>query len=94
MGERYDLSLTAMIKFVSNCGVLLTRNSVFSIRYTDMTKVLFLVFFYSALFPAVFFFGFAILTVQYFVSREPNILRRLEVLSLFRSLCRPTSTAC
>jgi hypothetical protein len=32
-----------------------------------MTKVLFLVFFYSALFPAVFFFGFAILTVQYFV---------------------------
>jgi hypothetical protein len=37
-----------------------------------MTKVLFLVFFYSALFPAVFFFGFAILTVQYFVSCVAN----------------------
>jgi hypothetical protein len=37
-------------------------------RYTDLTKILFVCFFYSALFPAVFFFGFAILLVQYYVS--------------------------
>lgn len=37
-------------------------------RYTDLTKVLFVCFFYSALFPATFFFGFAILLVQYYVS--------------------------
>eukprot|EP00527_Entomoneis_sp_CCMP2396_P005983 CAMPEP_0198140732 /NCGR_PEP_ID=MMETSP1443-20131203/3854_1 /TAXON_ID=186043 /ORGANISM="Entomoneis sp., Strain CCMP2396" /LENGTH=982 /DNA_ID=CAMNT_0043803251 /DNA_START=336 /DNA_END=3284 /DNA_ORIENTATION=- len=33
-------------------------------RYTDFSKVLFLCFFYSALFPAGFFFGCAILLVQ------------------------------
>ena len=37
-------------------------------RYTDLTKILFLVFVYSALFPAAFFFGAAILFVQYYVS--------------------------
>ena len=37
-------------------------------RYTDLTKILFLVFVYSALFPAAFFFGSAILLIQYFVS--------------------------
>ena len=31
----------------------------------DLTKVLFVCFFYSALFPASFLFGFAILLVQY-----------------------------
>lgn len=35
-------------------------------RYTDMTKILFLCFFYSALFPSCFFFGGAILLVQYY----------------------------
>jgi Cytosolic domain of 10TM putative phosphate transporter len=39
-------------------------------RYTDMTKVLFLCFFYSALFPTSFFFGAAILLVQYYVSAD------------------------
>ena len=38
-------------------------------RYTDFTKVLFLCFFYSALFPATFFFCAAILTVQYFADK-------------------------
>ena len=37
-------------------------------RYTDLTKVLFLCFYYSALYPAAFFFGAAILIVQYMVS--------------------------
>jgi hypothetical protein len=37
-------------------------------RYTDLTKVLFVCFFYSALMPTVFFFGSAILFLQYFVS--------------------------
>jgi hypothetical protein len=40
-------------------------------RYTDLTKVLFVVFFYSALYPLTFFFGAAILFVQYYV-RSPN----------------------
>jgi hypothetical protein len=40
-------------------------------RYTDLTKVLFVVFFYSALYPLAFFFGAAILFVQYYV-RSPN----------------------
>ena len=34
-----------------------------------MTKVLFVVFFYSALYPAGFFFGAAILTIQFFVDK-------------------------
>lgn len=38
-------------------------------RYTDFTKVLFVVFFYSALFPPGFFFGFLILTFQYWVDK-------------------------
>jgi hypothetical protein len=36
-------------------------------RYTDLTKVLFICFFYSVLYPAAFFFGAAILIVQYYV---------------------------
>ncbi|KAL3909538.1 MAG: hypothetical protein SGARI_002553, partial [Bacillariaceae sp.] len=38
-------------------------------RYTDLTKILFVVFFYSSLFPFVFVYGFIILTIQYFVDR-------------------------
>lgn len=38
-------------------------------RYTDLTKVLFLCFFYSALFPSTFFFGAAILFVQYYTDK-------------------------
>mmetsp|Transcript_29806 Transcript_29806/g.49189 ORF Transcript_29806/g.49189 Transcript_29806/m.49189 type:complete len:964 (-) Transcript_29806:41-2932(-) len=38
-------------------------------RYTDMTKVLFLCFFYSALYPAGFFFCGAILLVQYYTDK-------------------------
>ena len=37
-------------------------------RYTDLTKVLFVAFFYSALYPTTFFFAAAILAVQYYVS--------------------------
>jgi hypothetical protein len=37
-------------------------------RYTDLTKVIFVCFFYSALMPTVFFFGSGILFVQYYVS--------------------------
>eukprot|EP00977_Amphora_coffeiformis_P030428 scaffold46958_cov199-Amphora_coffeaeformis.AAC.1 len=38
-------------------------------RYTDLTKILFVVFVYSALFPAAFFFGAAILLVQYYADK-------------------------
>lgn len=38
-------------------------------RYTDLTKILFLCFFYSALFPGSFFFCGAILFVQYYVDK-------------------------
>ncbi len=38
-------------------------------RYTDFTKVLFVVFFYSSLFPSGFFFGFLILWFQYLVDK-------------------------
>jgi hypothetical protein len=41
----------------------------FGERYTDFTKILFVVFFYSALFPPGFFLGFLILTFQYFVDK-------------------------
>eukprot|EP00934_Nitzschia_sp_Nitz4_P005843 Nitzschia sp. Nitz4//scaffold174_size87051//55495//58659//NITZ4_005116-RA/size87051-processed-gene-0.26-mRNA-1//1//CDS//3329538893//5833//frame0 len=38
-------------------------------RYTDMTKVLFVVFFYSSLYPAGFFIGAAILAIQRVVDK-------------------------
>eukprot|EP00542_Grammatophora_oceanica_P010709 CAMPEP_0194043292 /NCGR_PEP_ID=MMETSP0009_2-20130614/14957_1 /TAXON_ID=210454 /ORGANISM="Grammatophora oceanica, Strain CCMP 410" /LENGTH=944 /DNA_ID=CAMNT_0038687459 /DNA_START=167 /DNA_END=3001 /DNA_ORIENTATION=- len=38
-------------------------------RYTDFTKVMFLCFFYSALFPGSFFFCGAILLMQYYVDK-------------------------
>ncbi|KAG7353426.1 hypothetical protein IV203_002781 [Nitzschia inconspicua] len=38
-------------------------------RYTDLTKILFVVFYYSSLFPFVFVYGFIILFIQYFVDR-------------------------
>lgn len=38
-------------------------------RYTDFTKVLFVCFFYSALFPSTFFFCGAILIVQYYADK-------------------------
>lgn len=38
-------------------------------RYTSMTTIVFVCFFYAALFPAAFFFGAAILTVQYYGKR-------------------------
>jgi len=38
-------------------------------RYTDFTKILFVVFFYSALFPSGFFFGFLILLTQYYMDK-------------------------
>jgi hypothetical protein len=38
-------------------------------RYTDLTKVLFVCFYYSALYPAAFFFGTAILIVQYYTDK-------------------------
>jgi hypothetical protein len=41
----------------------------FGERYTDFTKILFVVFFYSALFPPGFFLGFLILTFQYLVDK-------------------------
>ncbi|GKY95608.1 hypothetical protein MPSEU_000522100 [Mayamaea pseudoterrestris] len=58
--------------FAPRCRTQETMNSFFQgtyynlgERYTDMTKILFVCFFYSSLFPTTFFFGFAILIVQY-----------------------------
>ena len=59
-------------------------------RYTDLTKVLFLCFFYSALFPSTFFFGAAILAIQYFVRIMPCVW---QLKLSFSSLDRATSTA-
>jgi len=47
-------------------------------RYTDLTKVMFVCFFYSALFPALFLFGFAILIVQFYVSRRQGSFLSLQ----------------
>jgi len=38
-------------------------------RYTDFTKIIFVVFFYSAVFPPGFFFGFLILMTQYYMDK-------------------------
>ncbi|CAJ1954597.1 unnamed protein product [Cylindrotheca closterium] len=38
-------------------------------RYTDFTKIIFVVFFYSAVFPSGFFFGFFILLTQYYMDK-------------------------
>lgn len=51
-------------------------------RYTDLTKVLFVCFFYSALMPTIFFFGSAILFLQYFVSANNVGLAVLLTLAL------------
>ena len=40
-------------------------------RYTDFSKVLFLCFFYAALLPSSFIFGFAILMTQHYVRTWP-----------------------
>lgn len=40
-----------------------------SVSGQDFTKILFVVFFYSALFPSGFFFGFVILTFQYLTDK-------------------------
>lgn len=50
-------------------------------RYTDLTKILFLVFNYGALLPISFFFGGAILLIQYYVSCFSR--RMLSVWSCF-----------
>jgi hypothetical protein len=56
-------------------------------RYTDLTKVLFVCFFYSALYPFTFFYGAAILFVQYFV-RSPNGSSR-QTVSITNSRTQP-----
>jgi len=40
-----------------------------ALRYTEVTKILFLTFFYSALYPGGFFFAAASLTINYFVDK-------------------------
>jgi hypothetical protein len=40
-----------------------------SLRYTEITKILFLTFFYAAIFPAGFFFAAASLSVNYWVDK-------------------------
>lgn len=47
------------------------RGAKFSLalRYTELTKILFLTFFYSALYPGGFFFAAASLTINYFVDK-------------------------
>jgi len=61
-----------------------------SLRYTEMTKVLFLTFFYSAIYPAGFFWAAASLTVNYWVDKycllrvygsAPTIGKQVSVLS-------------
>ena len=42
-------------------------------RYTDLTKVMFVCFFYASLMPTTFFFGAAILIVQYYVSSADRL---------------------
>jgi hypothetical protein len=44
---------------------LTTSTLTYADSFQDFTKVLFVVFFYSALFPLGFFFGFLILSFQY-----------------------------
>lgn len=61
IGERYVTKSTHCTPFPSCISYCLSR-------YTDMTKILFVVFFYAALFPSAFFFGSAILFVQYYAS--------------------------
>jgi len=67
-------------------------------RYTDFTKTLFVVFMYSALYPTGFFFGAAILMVQYYVDRyclmriwkQPPLLGS-DLASFSRSYFYPTA---
>lgn len=75
----------------------------FGERYTDFTKILFVVFFYSALFPMGFFFGFLILTFQYCVdkfslvriwSRNPSIGPELAIFSRRFFFTGATLTLC
>lgn len=62
--QRHVLAPRAMTQEQMNLNFLGTPYNLGE-RYTDLTKVLFVCFFYSALFPASFWFGFAILLVQY-----------------------------
>lgn len=69
-----------------------------SLRYTEMTKILFLTFFYSAIYPAGFFFAAASLSVNYLVDRfcllrtyGPAPLVGTSVAELSRSLLFPAA---
>ncbi|CAB9497646.1 protease [Seminavis robusta] len=66
--QKHILAPRAVTQEQMNLCFLGTRYNLGE-RYTDLTKVLFVCFFYSALFPASFFFGFAILLVQYYVDK-------------------------
>lgn len=50
-------------------------------RYTAVTNMLFVCFFYSALFPAAFFFGAVILWVKHYVSDGHLWMRYCEALN-------------
>lgn len=64
LGERYTVSYGVNVKQLSVLPVCSPCR-----QRKDLTKVLFVCFFYSALFPASFLFGFAILFVQYHVDK-------------------------
>ena len=64
------LSLTNAPNFLRNSSCNFIPQYNLGERYTDLTKVLFMCFYYSALYPAAFFFGTAILIVQYHVSQN------------------------
>jgi hypothetical protein len=65
LGERYTVSLFDKNAIFSKYG----HNSHDSLHSQDLTKIVFVVFYYSSLFPFVFVFGFVILAVQYMVDR-------------------------
>ena len=66
--SKHILAPRAMTQEAMNLNFLGTPYNLGE-RYTDLTKVLFVCFFYSSLFPASFFFGFAILLVQYYTDK-------------------------
>ena len=66
--KKHILAPRARNQELMNLNFLGTRYNLGE-RYTDLTKVLFVCFYYSALYPAVFFFGTAILIVQYYADK-------------------------
>jgi hypothetical protein len=77
LGERYTVRGNLNIFSLALLVLKAKDANTFLLLRQDMTKILFLCFFYSAIFPSCFFFGGAILFAQYYSDKYCLMVRTL-----------------